>query len=57
MKYMVISQEKTNNYPLYYVHLDLACFILYNDESVEEEVSHLEAELSKREETKLDAKK
>lgn len=51
---MVSSQEKTNNYRLYSVHLDLDSFILYNDEFVEEEVSLLEVVLSKTEEMKLE---
>ena len=31
MKYMVSSQEKPHNYPLYSTHSDLDSFILYND--------------------------
>jgi hypothetical protein len=31
MKYMVSSQEKPHNYPLYFAHSDLDCFILYNN--------------------------
>lgn len=31
MKYMVSSQERLDNYPLYPVHTDLDSFILYND--------------------------
>jgi hypothetical protein len=31
MKYMISSQEKPHNYPLYSVHSDLDSFILYND--------------------------
>jgi hypothetical protein len=31
MKYMVRSQEKPHNYPLYSTHYDLDSFILYND--------------------------
>jgi hypothetical protein len=31
MKYMVSSQEKPHNYPLYSAHSDLDYFILYND--------------------------
>jgi hypothetical protein len=31
MKYMVSSQEKPHNYPLYSAHSDLDSFILYND--------------------------
>jgi hypothetical protein len=36
MKYMVSSQEKTHNYPLYSTHSDLDSFILYNDGDTEE---------------------
>ena len=32
MKYMVSSQERLENSPLYYIHIDLDSFILYNDE-------------------------
>ena len=35
MKYMVSSQEKIHNYPLYYVHTDLDSFILFNDVEIE----------------------
>lgn len=46
MKYMVSSQDKPNNYPLYSVHSDMDSFILYNNECVENEVSPLEAKIS-----------
>jgi hypothetical protein len=36
MKYMVSSQEKPHNYPLYFVHSNLDSFILYNDGDMEE---------------------
>ena len=36
MKFMVSSQEKSENSPLYSVHIDLDSFILYNDESFDE---------------------
>lgn len=36
MKYMVSSQDKPNNFPLYFVHLDIDSFILYNNDRVEE---------------------
>ena len=42
MKYMVSSQEKPHNYPLYYVHSDLDSFILYNDEDINEQVAREE---------------
>jgi len=57
INYMVSSQEKPNNYPLYYVNSNLNSFILHNDESVEDEVSHLEDELSKTLEMKLEPAK
>jgi hypothetical protein len=37
MKYMVRSQEKPHNYPLYSAHSDLDSFILYNDGDTEEQ--------------------
>jgi ribonuclease HI len=36
MKYMVSSQEKSHNYPLYFTHSDFDSFILYNDGDTEE---------------------
>jgi hypothetical protein len=42
MKYMVSSQEKSHNYPLYSAHSDLDSFILYNDGDVEEQNTQLE---------------
>lgn len=47
MKFMVSSQEKPNNYPLYSVHLDMDSFILYNDICLEEEVSDMEVKSRK----------
>jgi hypothetical protein len=41
MKYMVSSQEKLHNYPLYFVHSDLDYFILYNDGDMKEKNSQL----------------
>ena len=37
MKFMVSSQEKSENSPLYSVHIDLDSFILYNDEFTNEQ--------------------
>ena len=37
MKYMVSSQERTDNSPLYSIHTDLDSFILYNDENLNEQ--------------------
>lgn len=54
MKYMVSSQDKPNNYPLYWVHSYMDSFILYNNECVEYEVSHLEAKISNIKVIKLD---
>jgi hypothetical protein len=42
MKYMVSSQEKTHNYPLYSSHYDLYSFILYNDGDMGEQIAQLE---------------
>jgi hypothetical protein len=46
MKYMVSSQEKPHNYPLYSAHSDLDSFILYNDGDMEEKYTHLMEDLS-----------
>jgi hypothetical protein len=42
MKYMVSSQEKPHNYPLYSAHSDLDSFILYNDGDMGEQITQLE---------------
>jgi ribonuclease HI len=42
MKYMVSSQEKPHNYPLYSTHSDLDSFILYNDGDFEEQIAQME---------------
>jgi ribonuclease HI len=42
MKYMVSSQEKPHNYPLYSAHSDLDSFILYNDGDMGEQIAQLE---------------
>jgi hypothetical protein len=44
MKYMVSSQEKPHNYPLYSAHLDLDSFILYHDSHTEEQDTQLTEE-------------
>lgn len=36
MKYMVINQDKPNNYPIYYVHSGIDSSILYNGSCLEE---------------------
>lgn len=41
MKYMVSSQEKPHNYPLYSAHSDLDLFILYNDGATEDRDNQL----------------
>ena len=41
MKYMVSSQEKPHNYPLYSAHSDLDSFILYNDGDTKEQETQL----------------
>jgi hypothetical protein len=42
MKYMVSSQEKTHNYPLYSAHSDIDSFILYNDDDMGDQIAQLE---------------
>jgi hypothetical protein len=46
MKYMVSSQEKPHNYPLYSAHSDLDSFILYNDGDMGEQITQLEEDTS-----------
>ena len=50
MKYMVSSQEKPHNYPLYSAHSDLDSFILYNDGDMEEQDTQLMEDTSSQEE-------
>jgi ribonuclease HI len=52
MKYMVSSQEKPHNYPLYSVHSDLDSFILYNDGDMERQIANLEDDVYNLEERK-----
>ena len=42
MKYMVSSQEKPHNYPLYYVHSYLDSSILYNDGDIDAQATKVE---------------
>jgi hypothetical protein len=42
MKYMVSSQYKPHNYPLYSFHLEIDSFILYNDGDMERQMTNLE---------------
>ena len=44
MKYMVSSQEKPHNYPLYSAHSDLDSFILYHDSHTEEQDTQMTEE-------------
>jgi ribonuclease HI len=46
MKYMVSSQEKAHNYPLYSAHSDLDSFILCNDGDMGEQIIQLEEDTS-----------
>jgi ribonuclease HI len=46
MKYMVNSQEKPHNYPLYSVHSDMDSFILYNDGDLDNQIAQLEDDAS-----------
>jgi hypothetical protein len=41
MKYMVNSQDKPHNYPLYYVKPNLDSFILYNDGGMGKQIANL----------------
>jgi hypothetical protein len=50
MKYMVSSQEKPHNYPLYSVHSDLDSFILYNDGDMGEQDTQLVKDTSSQDE-------
>ena len=47
MKLMVSSQEKSHNYPLYFVHSNLDSFILYNDGDINTQVINVEIESPK----------
>jgi hypothetical protein len=46
MKYMVSSQQKPHNYPLYSAHFDLDSFILYNDGDTRGQITQLEEDTS-----------
>ena len=50
MKYMVSSQEKPHNYPLYSAHSDLDSFILYNDSHTEEQDTQLTDDVASQDE-------
>jgi ribonuclease HI len=50
MKYMVSSQEKSHNYPLYFAHSDLDSFILYNDGDTGEQDTQLAQDTSSQDE-------
>jgi hypothetical protein len=50
MKYMVSSQEKPHNYPLYSAHSNLDLFILYNDGDTEEQDTQLMEDVSSQDE-------
>jgi hypothetical protein len=50
MKYMVSSQEKPHNYPLYSTHFELDSFILYNDGDMEEKNPQLGEDTSSQDE-------
>jgi hypothetical protein len=52
MKYMVSSQDKPHNYPLYFVHSYLESFILYNDGDMERQIANLEDDVYNLEENK-----
>ena len=50
MKYMVSSQEKPHNYPLYSAHSDLDSFILYNYGDTEEQDTQLMEDVASQDE-------
>jgi ribonuclease HI len=50
MKYIVSSQEKPHNYPLYSAHSDLDSFILYNDGDTKEQDTQLMEDVSSQDE-------
>jgi hypothetical protein len=50
MKFMVTTQDRPHNYPLYSVHSDLDSFILYNDGNIQEQVPNQNTELCHTEE-------
>ena len=50
MKYMVSSQEKLHNYPLYSAHSDLDLFILYNDGDTGEQDTQLIEDVASQDE-------
>jgi hypothetical protein len=52
MKYMVSSQEKPHNYPLYFIHSDIDSFILYNDGDMDSQIAQLEDDVYNLEESK-----
>ena len=52
MKYMVSSQDRPNNTPLYYVHSELDSFIFYNEDDINEQVAEKEQEQDLSEQSK-----
>ena len=50
MKYMVSSQERPHNYPLYCVHSDLDSFILYNDGDIDAQVTKAKNDIDEKHE-------
>jgi hypothetical protein len=53
MKYMVSSQEKPHNYPLYSTHYNMESFIMYNDGDLEEQIAQLEDDIHDSKEDKV----
>ena len=45
MKYMVSSQKRLDNTPLYSVHSDLDSFILHNEGDIDEKINEVETYL------------
>lgn len=48
MKYMVSSQDKPHNYPLYSIHSGLDSFILYNDEGIDAQVTQADKDIDEK---------
>ena len=57
MKYMVSSQERPDNTPLYSIHSELDSFILYNENDIDEQVNENEKDTSPPVQFKLSSNK
>ena len=45
MKYIVSSQERPDNIPMYSIHSDLNSFILHTDEDIDKQIGEIETNL------------